>query len=66
MTNVNVSLKKCATCRYWDAPRTIKINAGKPLYVVTDSGKHPCIASQTGKETYANTYCAYFQLWEKL
>ncbi|MBN2803223.1 MAG: hypothetical protein JXR91_09020 [Deltaproteobacteria bacterium] len=66
MSTINVSVKQCGTCRYWDAVRSIQINAGKPLYVKTDSKKHPCIISQTGKETYANTTCSYYQKWEKL
>lgn len=63
---INVSTKQCGTCRYWNGDRSIRINAGKPLYVITDNSKHNCLVSQTNYQTYATNSCANFNKWEKL
>lgn len=56
---------KCATCAFWDGPRSIDFVANKPCYVKAQAGSFKCLA-QSGKTATAATHCLKYRLWEKL
>jgi len=62
----SVSVRKCATCRFWDADdRRIKFVKYQATYVDCPTGNHPCLA-QPGRSPRAVDHCMKWDLWEKL
>ncbi len=60
-----ITEKKCATCAFWDGPRSIDFVANKPYYVKAQAGSFTCLA-QSGKTATAATHCLKYRRWEKI
>lgn len=61
--------KKCATCRYWDGPRTIVVvQRGIPKYVEAVEGTKQflCLVSRSGYKRAPSFRCQHFVPWEKI
>ena len=63
MQKVNLTDKKCATCRWWQGTRDIQFWNKKPFKVECDA-KGDCMAIK-GPRPYSST-CPRWVAWEKL